>query len=316
MTGGLDDRTDRVAPVRTDRDGRRREDRRGHTAFVPRADLRARRLVARAARRRDHRRDAGPLRRGAQRVPANAWTDRARLLVHTCGKRRCADRAEDQVRRDALQLLPRDALGDARSAGHRERDVPLRRARGPRDDRPVGRAPAHLHEPHDGVGRASDEPRRPPRGARGPEGERGDARARARSDRAHRGVLQGGRERAGANGLFRGDGARRHRALGRCRDLALHHLGRAGRGARRGRDRGARQRRPANQLGPVRPRVRRREAVRAVSRRAAPADRRCLRNGDHVRVHRRPFAPAGRRERDEARPAACVARDQLPRGVQ
>ena len=43
------------------------------------------------------------------------------------------------------------ALGDARPARHRERDVPLRRARRPRDHRPDRRAPAHLHEPRHGL---------------------------------------------------------------------------------------------------------------------------------------------------------------------
>ena len=83
-----------------------------------------------------------------------------------------------------------------------------------------------------------------------------------------------------------------------------------------GRDRRARQRRPADQLRKVRSRLRRGQAVRAVPRRAAPADRRCVRDGDHLRVHRRPAAPAGGGERDEAGPTARAARDQLPRRVQ
>ena len=106
-------------------------------------------------------------------------------------------------------------------------------------------------------------------------------------DRQGRGVLPRGRERPGADGLFRRDGAGHRRAHDLRGRLSGPFVGDAGRGADRRCRRRGRQRRATHQQRQVRARNRRRR-VPVLPRRAASADRRRVRDGDLVRRHRRP----------------------------
>ena len=124
-------------------------------------------------------------------------------------------------------------------------------------------------------------------------------------------------QRPGADHLLLGHGLRRGGRLRCGRPLPRsRRMGRRRGSADRRILRRRRQRHPADQRGRLQARLRRRAALRVLPRRTPPADRRCVRGRHLVRVHRRPPAPPGGRQRAECEPAACFARHQLRRRLQ
>ena len=249
--------------------------------------------AAAAVRERERGRSV-PRRARALRAPARRG--RARVLVLARRERRGADREEarDLVGDAAHRVPPRERLGDEERAGHRARAPSLRRA---------GAYARGSCSAASGSGSAFASSWRRPRtcSASSTPAQRTPTTTKiAAALEEERGALDKAEAYycTAANGqaqivYFVGMVFTAARHLARHGICLSAELGRCGvRRAHRRRGRRGRQRRAADQRRPVRPRVRRRPAVRVLPRRVTAAHRRRLRARDRLRVQERRPAPA------------------------